>query len=350
MKPTTTTAPPTASGTSLTTFFPIGVWVPPSYDFAKWKSRGANTMFGVPDGNDPVAWSNAAVANGLKMIRQPSSSLSADTAYPNLIARAQPDEPDGIYTQTPYTEIQQQYRAMKAAMPNNPVLVNFVGDLNQYDKVTGESGPAWYQKYIQGADWVSADKYPVNSCQPITRVAQTVDTLRAWSGSKPVFIGLETTDYNLSDTCAGPTADQVRAEIWLSINHGVRGYYFFPEQISPSFKFDTTPTAVANELTVQNNRVTALTPVLQPYAVNPSTLSASLPTGLDAGWRDTPNGKYFFVVNTTTNTLTNQTMTFGGVGSTTTATVYDEGRSVSVASGRVTDTFGPHAVHIYKIG
>jgi len=347
--PSTTVPVPSSSGGVLSSVFPIGVWVPPVGDFAKWRARGVNTVFGVPQGNDVAAWSNGAVSAGLLQMREPVWPLSGEAGLPSVTAWAQPDEPDGIFTQTSYAVLQDRYRAMKAARPSTPVLVNLVGDLNQYDLVTGESGAAWYAKYIAAADWIAADKYPVNACQPLSRIGQMVDTLRAWAGPKPVFAGLETNDYDTTDGCPAITADQMRGEIWTAIIHGVRGIYYFPERITPGFLFDNTPAAVAAELTVQNARVASLAGVLQPYAVNPPSLAAVVPAPLEAGWRDTPQGRYFFVLNLSPTARSAQTLSFSGVGAATSAEVVGEGRSVPVSGGRVVDDFGPYAVHVYRI-
>src|SRR5688572_19403792 len=49
-------------------FFPIAVWQQPTNSFSKWKSRGVNTLMGVPMGNDADAWATSAISNGLYQV------------------------------------------------------------------------------------------------------------------------------------------------------------------------------------------------------------------------------------------------------------------------------------------
>jgi hypothetical protein len=91
-----------------------------------------------------------------------------------------------------------------------------------------------------------------------------------------------------------------------------------------------------------------LAPVLQGD-INPTTVSATVPAPLQAGWRDAPSGKYFFVINTKQPTLTNAAIALTGVGTATSASVFGESRTVPLANGQLTDTFGAFAVHVYVV-
>ena len=124
-----------------------------------------NTVVEIPSGNSVTAWDQAAAANGLYEIREPvgTSDVSANPRNKNPLAWAQPDEPDGINSQVPPGTIQHNYGAWTSLDPNHPVYINFVGSLNQYDLQTGASGIAWYQQFAAGANWISADRYPVNN-------------------------------------------------------------------------------------------------------------------------------------------------------------------------------------------
>src|SRR5450432_2901096 len=265
----------------LQNFFPIGVWVAPDYAYATWQARGANTVVGIGfDLEGSIAQANSL---GLHMIREPRSNPADDANEPLLLAWAQPDEPDGIYSQIPYTTLQTQYNAWKTVAPNRPVFINFVGDLNQYDIVTNESGDDWYRKYVQDADWICADKYPVNDGNTNLGVmGQTMDHLQILAGSKPIFAFIESSDIDTTDGHPGPSPGQLRAEMWEVIIHGARGIWFFPEQITPTFLFDTTPANVVSEMTQQNTTIAALASVLQGD-INPAEDSATVAAPLDAG-------------------------------------------------------------------
>lgn len=333
---------------STSAFFPIGAWVPPAYDFAKWKGRNVNTMVGVTQ--DFETWNAEANRLGLHMIRKPRPNPADDSKESLLLAWAHDDEPDGIFSQVPYTQIQTRYDNWKRVDATRNVFINFVGDLNQYDLVTGESGDAWYKKYVAGADWISADSYPVNNRQNISKLGVTVDHLKSLAGSKPVFAFIETADIDPTKDGPGPTPDELRAEIWEVIIHGVRGIFYFPEQVGNGipFLYDNTPADVAAEMTKQNATITQLAGVLQG-AINPSSVNATVLAPLEVAWRSDPSGKYFFVLNLSNTTRNSQTITLSGIGAATVATVYGENRSTPISGGKISDNFGPYAVHIYQV-
>ena len=339
-------APIDAVPPPLQNFFPIGVWVPPDYSYASWQQRGANTMVGI--GFDLAGSIATADSLGLHMIREPQPNPADDADETLLLAWAQPDEPDGIYSQVPYTTIQATYASWKGVAPNRPVFINFVGDLNQYDLVTSESGDAWYEKYVAGADWICADKYPVNEgITDLGVMGATMDHLQALAGNKPIFAFIESSDIDTTDGNPGPSAGQLRAEMWEVIIHGARGIWFFPEQIAPSFLFDTTPDSVVTEMTAQNATITALASVLQG-ALDPPELHAAVATPLDVGWRDTPAAGYFIAINLSGATHNSASVAISGVDGAT-AVVYGESRSLAVGGGTITDDFAPYARHIYRV-
>jgi hypothetical protein len=90
-------------------------------------------------------------------------------------------------------------------------------------------------------------------------------------------------------------------------------------------------------------------PVLQDV-INPSSISATMSSAsLEAGWRDTPSGKYFFVLNKTKNGVNGATVTLTGIGDASSATVFDEARSVAIVDGVITDDFPALERHIYVV-
>jgi hypothetical protein len=64
----------------------------------------------------------------------------------------------------------------------------------------------------------------------------------------------------------------------------------------------------------------------------------------DAEAMDAPS-----TVNTKEDTLTNAAITLTGVDTATSASVFNESRTVTLANGTLTDTFGAFAVHIYVV-
>jgi hypothetical protein len=346
-------APPGGGGSaslanSLTNFFPIGAYVQPTSNFALWKSRGVNTVVDVPSGNDETTWDEAAIQDGLHEIRAPASNPAIDVGDKNLLAWAQSDQPDGITSQVPYATIQSTYKTWKGIDPKIPVYINLNGQFNQYDVTTKASGVSWYQQYAAGANWITADLYPVNSGQgdDLGLIGQEVTALRQIAGNKPVFVFIESGAYDSGNPVI--TSSQFRGEVWEAIIHGVRGIFYFPVQVSPTFAYDVTPAAVATEMTTQDATIAKLASVLQG-AINPSSLGAAASSPLQVAWRSSSGQSYFFVLNLSNATVSKQTIKLRGIGSAKSATVYGENRTVSISKDTITDNFGPYAVHIYQI-
>jgi hypothetical protein len=123
--------------------YPVGVWQQPSASFAKWRSRGINTIVNTLGLNDPFsAWQQELQCQGLFAIRPPQQSLSQENSDPRLLALAQQDGPDirGRHA----SELQANYSQWKAGAPSKPVLVNFSGAniYRQPDRV-GTSRAVW---------------------------------------------------------------------------------------------------------------------------------------------------------------------------------------------------------------
>src|SRR5688500_1458328 len=111
-------------------FFPIGVWSQPHIYFDKWQARGINTLmryenYGGSVGHDIDSWVREANERGLHQIRQPRADAAQDKSENLLLAWMHEDEPD--YRNRDPQEIISSYKALKAADPSRPVLVNFSG-------------------------------------------------------------------------------------------------------------------------------------------------------------------------------------------------------------------------------
>jgi len=346
----TASGAPALSGGSvaLAHLFPIGVYVQAPASFGMWKSRGVNTVVVVPDGNSEKAWNKGAIRHGLYEIRAPASNPASDVGNKNLLAWALPDEPDDVTTQVPYARVQRTYRAWKRIDPRLPVYINFNGQFNQHDVKTEASGDSWYHQYVKGANWITSDLYPVNNGQgdDLGVIGQEVTQLRQLAGSKPVFVFIESGAYDAQNPVITP--GQFRGEVWEAIIHGARGIFYFPVQVTPGFKYDVTPPAVAAEMTRQDATITKLASVLQG-PINPPPLGAAAPPPLQAAWRRSSGHSYFFVLNLSPQAADHQTIALRGTGPAASATVYGENRTVQISNDTITDSFGPYAVHIYQV-
>jgi hypothetical protein len=278
----------------------------------------------------------------------------------------QEDEPDGNgqgYINIPTCTT--KYNNWKQIDPTRPVYINFGGS----DVVSALDGPApsWcpspytdcvlastYASLIAAADWISNDRYPVTGYLndgatrgDLTLIGEPMDKLATWT-TKPLFDYIETSSQNFVTGTRGVYPDELRVEIWLSIIHGVRGYVFFPQVVGGNTTNDGTPDDVATEMTKVNAMVTQIASVLQG-TIDPAGITASATSPVQVGWRSAPSGTYFIAVNPVTTTQST-TLTLTGIGAATTATVLGESRTVSIAGGKITDSFASHEVHIYVVG
>src|SRR5262249_47776422 len=78
---------------------------------------------------------------------------------------------------------------------------------------------------------------------------------------KPVWAIIEASDLSQTDGFPGPTAAQMRFEVWDSIIHGATAIHYFTIAFSPFTWRNLTP-EVQQELTHTNGQITALTNVI----------------------------------------------------------------------------------------
>jgi hypothetical protein len=373
---TTTVLP--AQRSWLDDHFLIGVDLQPASLFDEWRARGINTAVrvdaatgtGNPGSTDAqiAAWETAATANGLRTIRQPKSNPVLDIGNTTLLAWSpHKDEPDGNFAPTPdkqvqYETIQARYAELRAIDPTRPITVVVTGSFNQNDaRYWPNNDPAdgaqaccepWYRKFFAGADWLFADRYPVNLGKPIVpELRAMMERLHTWQEperAKPVFAYIEASDYSTAADrpAPGPTAEQLRAQVWYVITKGARGIVYFPERVAPTFAHDATTAAVQAEMTTLHSRIREIEAALQG-PINPSDVGVAAPVPLEVGWRVTATHVYLIVVNASGTALPAQRLGVLGVGGT--AEVMWENRNETIRGGMITDDFAPFATHVYRL-
>jgi hypothetical protein len=358
------------SGLFLNGFFPIGVFSQKWETIAEWKNRGINTMV-----EEHVHWGGKAEQNerfwqwdaecrrlGLKMIRYPAENLSEDIGNPNLIAWLQEDEPDAYGEgEKNLPDLQKKYKLWKSVNPSLPVFVNFGGsdvmsmDYSNQPGVKSKSQTV-YEKLCATADWIANDLYPVNGYLnsddvgrrgDLTLIGNPIDRLAEMTG-KPQFAFIETCEFQENPEIGrGVTPDEMRAQVWLTIVHGVRGYIYFPQLLRDPTPDDGTPPNVVEEMKRVNAMVTQIAPVLQGQ-INPPQIGATVTSPVQVAWRRATDGDYFIAVNPGKNQV-NATLTLTGVNGLA-AAVLNQNRTVTItADKKIVDTFPPYSVNIYVI-
>lgn len=337
-------------------FFVIGAWSQPKGSMAKWKARGINTMVQYESSAATIQeWTQAAVDNGLMMIRKPVPGVVDDIGQKNLIAWAHPDEPDIPSTGHDATWIANEYANWKSVDPDMPIFTNYSGGyVNQWQgsPLVGYSG---YKALLDSTDWSASSIYPVNGWDrpnDLDASGRAVDRLEKYSQGKPQFAVLESSDQELPwapKDIPTVTPGQFRAEVWDSVIKGAKGVIYFPQKFKPSFSFDNTPPEIEAEMIAQNARLAALGPALiQP--ADPTTMGVSLPAGLEGGWRWYNGKAYFIVMNTTAGTVSEAGLGLQGVGRKGTVSVEGEDRSLRMSKRTIVDSFAPYETHVYSVG
>ena len=250
--------------------FLIGVWQQPNDSFAKWRSRGVNTIVDdlwLQTSDSFSTWEQDLACQDLYAIRPPEQPLNQENADPRLLALAQQDEPDSAGT--PASVVQSLYAQWKAGAPAKPVFVNF-SSANIYEHLGDlPSLQAEFSGWIAGADWISEDIYPVSgynrpdwidlseTADPPTGFVE--DLLQQWSSGKPQFAFIEASNQSGAATYRAPTADEFRGEVWDAIIHGARGIFYYPQ--APNVD-DAVPPDLVAEMTNLDAQLARLGPLL----------------------------------------------------------------------------------------
>jgi len=331
--------------------FLIGVYMQPPDTFDVWRLRGINTLFGYESREGTISnkqWSDTAAAKGFYYVRRPGDDPAADAADPNLLAWMHDDEPDVKRPPTDPARLQADYEAWKRAAPKVPVFLNFSGG----NVLGGKTPKQTYLEYLKAADWVGNDFYAVtgyNRPDWLWKVGAAVDQLREWSNDKPQFAFIETSAQRLAWTprnTRGVTPDELRAEIWHAVIHGVRGVVYFPQQIGQGFRYDATPPRVALEMSRQNKRLAELADALVT-PMNPKEYGVGAAAPLEVGWRVAGGRFYVLALNFSDGAIPAQPIKLTGVGGSGAKAVWD-GRTTEIKSGTITDNFGPYEVKVYE--
>jgi hypothetical protein len=334
--------------------FIIGAFQQPVSSFDTWRTRGINTLVGyeAEKSSKNISnhdWTESAAAKGFYYIKQPSDNPQADAADPNLLAWMHADEPDVKKPPTDPEILQQQYNDWKKVAPNLPIFINFSGGNVLGGKISKET----YHSYIQSADWIGNDFYPVtgyNRPDWLWKVGAAIDQLRDWSHDKPQFALIECSAQRLSWTpksTRGVTADELRAEIWHAVIHGVKGIIYFPQQFGGGFRYDAVQEKVSLEMALQNKHLTELAAILAS-PMNPhidQKPRANSP--IEIGWRISENKLYIIALNFSDDLARAQIIHLG-VQPTQAKSLW-ETQSPDLKNQEITDDFQPYQVRIYQL-
>ena len=351
---TTNTVGGTPPRTDLTTFFPIGAFLQPTYTFSDWKARGVNTMVGFESyGSDtsPEQWTQVANDRGLKYMREPLANPALDKTDPNLISWLYKiDEPDLDTLAIAQGPALAEFNRLRSIDPTRPIATTYAGGY-MLNWIAGVRDQAYYQTMTQYTDWVMPCIYPVtgwNQPENISGVGKLVDRVAQWFPGKRNIAYIETSNQSLSwvgPQERGVTPDEFRGEVWDAVIHGATGIVYFPHALSP-FNYDATPANVVAEMTTQDARLTKYGAALLSTQ-NPAGTSISNNGTIETAWRVFNGKKYYFTLNLSANAVNNVSLATTGLTASTTLAVDGESRNVTLQGGNIVDSFKPYEMHVY---
>ncbi len=347
-------------------FFPISVWLQDPSEAAAYAAIGVNQFIGLWQGPTQQQISDLGAASMPVLCDQNAAAL-ADKSNKTLRGWTQEDEPDDAQSDghggygpcIDTATIKMLYQQWTAADPTRPVFLNLgqgaaYTDWGGRGTCTGHTSD--YPEYIQGADILSFDIYPMNETNPpvagdLTYVAKGVDNLRGWANyKKPVWNWIECTGIN--GPANEPTPDDTRAEVWLSIIHGSMGIGYFVHQFAPTEDDHALLDDAAMKAAVAaiNARITALAPALNtpPISNGVTVTSTDSTVPIDTLLKREGGKTYLFAV-AAKNAPTTAKFHLERLPGTLSAKVLDESRTIAIHGGDFQDDFAAWGVHLYEI-
>lgn len=255
-------------------------------------------------------------------------------------------------------ETLRRYRAVKGGDPSRPMFLTLTGNFHPFFKDYTEAERARYPHYLEASDAVGYDIYPIygwNKPEWLHLGHEATERLAQMAGTRPVYAWIETSK---GGQWTGELAGQkdvkpehIRAEVWMSICRGATAIGYFTHVWKPQYAQFGVPEENRRALREINEQITRLTPAILGRASG-RAVSIQSATGvkLDIMARQSGAGLYLFAVNYDERARECvATIQVEGLSAGTTVSVVDEGRAIAGHEGAFTDTFGPLAVHIYRV-
>ncbi len=353
-----------------TSFFPVAVWLQSPSNASAYKNAGINLFVGLWEGPTKEQLDQLKSAGMPVLCDQNEFALENIDAYKDIIAGwMHMDEPDNAQSDgsggygpciDPDTIIQ-KYSAWKANDPQRPVYLNLGQGVAYIDYIGRGSAcharTDLYPRYIRGCDIASYDIYPVNSQYASVKgnlwyVAKGIDSLRMWSSDqKEAWCWIECTRIDTSSSAA-PSSEQVKAEVWMALIHGAKGFGYFCHSWYGGFKEAgwLGNSEMKTAITAINNRISALAPVLNSSSVSGKvTIESEVPSvPVDIMVKNHYGSIYIFAAAMRGNAVTGS-FSIADLSGTEQIEVLDENRSITVNDGKFQDRFDEYGVHLYKV-
>lgn len=250
------------------------------------------------------------------------------------------------------------YQAVKAGDATRPLFMTLTGNFHPFFKKYDDEQRAMYPRYIEAADVVGYDIYPIygwNKPEWLHLVHEATDLLVRLSGPRPVYAWIETSKggqwTGALERQKEVTPEHIRAEVWMCICRGATAIGYFTHVWKPQYAQFGVPEENQRALQEINGQITRLAPVILGQPASPAVAIQSADgVKLDLLARESDGALYLFAVNYDERAReTVATLRVGGLKAGTRVGVVDEDRSIQAQAEMFTDTFAPLAVHIYRL-
>jgi len=255
-------------------------------------------------------------------------------------------------------ETLKKYHAIKGGDATRPVFMTFTGYFHpHFGKWSDTQRADLYPKYIDAADVVGYDIYPIygwNKPEWIHLVHDATRLLVEKAGPRPVYAWIETSK---GGQWTGPlerqkdvTPGHIRAEVWMAISSGATAIGYFTHVWKPSYRQFGVPEENCRALREINEQITRLAPaILSDVPKRSVTVEAEGGVKISALAKQHEDELYVFAVNYERLVGAKVNFAMEGLPAGKDVTVVDEARTIRSGAGSFTDSFGPLAVHIYRI-
>ncbi len=296
----------------------------------------------------------------------------ADTAHArNYVGYLVADEPDmnKVYGDVFHPDMQPsailaKANETRAADPSRPTYLNFGVWMGTPG---GGVGYGYIEKsyeedmrtYCSAADIASADYYGWTHPDRGDRVGafsygEVIDTMRKWCGpDKPLYGFVETGHPH--DKGEVITPEQLESAVWNTILHGATGINYFAHSFYPDGKGEYSSVLTRPEIMAKVKAVNARLKSLAPVLNAPNLAGVVAKSGNEipvSVLYKQAEGARWVIAQTDGNTSQPRSgaarVEITVPVESGTATVVDEGRTVSIENGKIVDEFGAYQVHVYR--
>lgn len=345
-------------------FFPLGVWLQPTKQIDLCKSLGINIFLGHDaNGEDAKFYLDTCASKGVYCSMQYVSfnddQIKAFKEHPAFVYWISADEPDQIDEKkggpiVSPEEIIEKYKWIKKLDPDHPVSSGFtafwVMDRPQIKA-------ALYPKYLPGMDISGFDIYPCNLGEPqrlyyYMKGCKKLNKLD--KGLKPHSVALEVSFIGAEKgkqkdpKCRAPNANELKAEVWMSIVGGAHEILYFTHSWSPSYSQCRIPEDLQAEMKILNKQITDLAPIIlsansniEVTAEKKGDSETDVETLVKEG-----SGKIYIFTSNIKYKAGDVEFTIKGASSGD-VEVYEENRKLKMTNGKFTDKFKEYEPHVY---